>query len=188
MSMDFAENLREARRARNLTQVGLAKLSQLTQPQISQLEAGKNEPKLSTVLALSRVLGMSLDELTACRDSTKKPANDQKSKQPAGKERWPHDYTGIIPIPERFHCMAEQRAKRFRINLEYDDIGEELLLLRKQAYDFYGDICLWNIPGHATISGLRGIAGGLQKYGDLNAARLAAKILKKTKWNELIAP
>ncbi len=188
--MDFAENLRKARQARNLTQKDLAKLSQLTQPQISQLEAGKNEPKLNTVIALSRVLGMSLDELAASRNSTTQPANkcDQKSKQPAGKVRWPHNYTGIIPIPERFHCMAEQRAKRFRINLEYEDIGEELLLLRKQAYDFYGDICLWNIPGHATISGLRGIAGGLQKYGDLNAARLAAKILKQTKWDELIAP
>ncbi|MCY3725422.1 MAG: helix-turn-helix transcriptional regulator [Rhodobacteraceae bacterium] len=188
--MDFAENLKEARRARNLTQKDLAKLSQLTQPQISQLEAGKNEPKLSTVMALSCVLGMSLDELTACRNSTKQPVNksDQKSKQLAGKASWPHNYTGIIPIPERFHCMAEQRAKRFRIDLEYEDIGEELLLLRKQAYDFYGDICLWSVPGHATISGLRGIAGGLQDYGDLNAARLAAKILEKTEWDELIAP
>ncbi|MCY3674827.1 MAG: helix-turn-helix transcriptional regulator [Rhodobacteraceae bacterium] len=188
--MDFAENLKEARRARNLTQKDLAKLSQLTQPQISQLESGTNEPKLSTAIALSRVLGVSLDELTARRNSTRRPANNscQKNIQHTGKARWPHNYTGIIPIPERFHCMAEQRAKRFRINLEYDDIGEELLLLRKQAYDLYGDICLWNIPGHATISGLRGIAGGLQKYGNLNAARLAAKILEKTKWDELIAP
>lgn len=188
--MDFAENLKEARQARNLTQKDLAKLSQLTQPQISQLESGKNEPKLSTVIALSRVLGMSLDELTARRNSTKQSVNksDQKSKHPAGKARWPHNYTGIIPIPERFHCMAEQRAKRFRINLEYDDIGEELLLLRKKAYDHYGNTCLWSVPGHATISGLQGIAGSLQDYGDLNAARLAARILEKTEWDELIAP
>ena len=188
--MDFAENLKEARRARNLTQKDLAKLSQLTQPQISQLESGKNEPKLSTVIALSSVLGMSLDELTTRRNSTKQPISksDQKSIQQTGKARWPHNYTGKIPIPERFHCMAEQRAKRFRINLEYDDIGEELLLLRKKAYDHYGNTCLWSIPGHATISGLQGIAGGLQDYGDLNAARLAAKILKKTGWDELIAP
>ena len=93
-----------------------------------------------------------------------------------------------IPIPERFHCLAEQRARRFRINLQYDEIGEGLLALRKKAYDNYGATCLWNIPGHATIGGLQGIAGGLQDYGDLEAARLAAEILKKTGWDEFLAP
>ena len=38
-----------------------------------------------------------------------------------------------IPIPERFHCLAEQRALRFRINLAYEDIGEESWVFPKQV-------------------------------------------------------
>ena len=38
-------------------------------------------------------------------------------------------------LPERFRCGAEQRAQRFRVDLEYEDIGEDLLELRKKAYD-----------------------------------------------------
>ena len=90
-------------------------------------------------------------------------------------------------LPERFRCGAEQRAQRFRIDLEYEDIGDDLLALRKKAYDLYGGRCLWSVPGHATISGMQGIAGALQEYGDLAAAQLAAEILEKTGWNEFIA-
>ena len=100
-------------------------------------------------------------------------------RQASGAMR-PRTYTGRIPIPERFHCEAEERSRRFRIDLEYEEIGEELLALRKRAYDLYGARCLWNIPGHATVRGLRGIATNLQMYGDLNAARLAADILERT--------
>ncbi|MXW87451.1 MAG: hypothetical protein F4103_10030 [Boseongicola sp. SB0673_bin_14] len=93
-----------------------------------------------------------------------------------------------IPIPERFHCEAERRARRHGIRLDYENIGEELLALRKRAFDLYGARCLWSVPGHATISGMQGIAGGLQDYGDLAAARLAARILEKTGRNEILAP
>ncbi|MXW85717.1 MAG: hypothetical protein F4186_06060 [Boseongicola sp. SB0676_bin_33] len=104
-------------------------------------------------------------------------------RQASGAMR-PRTYTGRIPIPERFHCEAERRSRRFRIDLEYEDIGEELLALRKKAYDLYGARCLWNIPGHATTRGMRGIATSLQTYGDLDAARLAADILERTGWED----
>ena len=89
-----------------------------------------------------------------------------------------------MPIPEWFHREAERRSCRFRIDLEYEDIGEELLALRKKAYDLCGARCLWNIPGHATTRGMRGIATSLQVHGDLNAARLAAAILERTGWED----
>ena len=104
-------------------------------------------------------------------------------RRPRGAMR-PRAYTGRIPIPERLHCEAERRSRRFRIDLEYEDIGEELLALRKKAYDLYGATCLWNIPGHATTRCMRGIATSLQTYGDLNAARLAADILERTGWED----
>lgn len=106
----------------------------------------------------------------------------------AGGAMRPRAYTGRIPIPERFHCEAERRSRRFRVDLEYDDIGADLLELRKAAYDLYGGRCLWNVAGHATIGGMRGIARCLQEHGDLNAALLAIKILETTGWDEFIAP
>ena len=93
-----------------------------------------------------------------------------------------------IPLPERYHCMAEERARRFGFTIQYDDIGEELLALRKQAFDLYGATCLWNVRGNATITGLRALAEGLHSHGDLGAARLAAEILAKTGWGGFLAP
>ncbi len=187
--MEFAENLKNARRVLKLTQKDLAERCQLTQPQICHLESGKHEPRLSTAIAVARALEMSLDDLTVGQNSRKQQARvlNQIGGQLPDRKIQPRKYTGKIPIPERFHCMAEQRSRRYRVDLEYEDIGEELLLLRKKAFDLYGATCLWNIAGHATISGMRGIAGGLQNYGDLDAARLAAVILEKTGC-KLIAP
>ncbi len=112
---------------------------------------------------------------------SRKEANTPKPR----RQRKP--YTGHIPIPEKYHCLAEQRSRRFQIDLEYEDIGDELMNLRKQAFDLYGATCLWNIPGDATIDGMRSVAKGLRNYGDLKAAHLAIEILVKTGWNEFYA-
>ncbi len=81
-----------------------------------------------------------------------------------------HDTVG------RFYCGAELRARRFGITLKYEDIGERLMFLRKEAYDKYDGRALTNIPGHATYGGMRGIAESLRENGDLEAAFLAAAI------------
>ena len=83
-------------------------------------------------------------------------------------------------IPERLLCEADRRAARYGIRLECDDIGGELLALRKRAYDLYGARALWNVAGHATPVGMRAIAEGLRKHGDMNAAYLAADIIALT--------
>ena len=77
---------------------------------------------------------------------------------------------------ERFRCGAELRADRFGIRLQYDDIGERLMELRKEAYDKYDGRALTNVPGHATLAGMRAVAGSLRDNGDLEAAYLAAAI------------
>ncbi len=105
-----------------------------------------------------------------------------KSVQNQQRQEW------TPPIPERFRCGAERRAARYGIRLEYGDIGQNLLALRKEAYDLYGTKCLWSVPGHATIGGMKGIAGALQDYGNLAAARLAAEILQATGGEDFLAP
>ena len=54
----FAENLRRAREARNISQESLADSSGLHWTEISRLERGIREPKLTTIVRLARGLGI----------------------------------------------------------------------------------------------------------------------------------
>jgi transcriptional regulator with XRE-family HTH domain len=59
----FASRLIEARTRKMWRQEDLAAASGVSQSYISQLEKGKWEPKMTTVLLLARALGASLDDL-----------------------------------------------------------------------------------------------------------------------------
>jgi len=65
MAFDFAElqRVRELRDARRWTQERLAEAAGLTPVQLSRIENGANDPKLTTVLRLARALGVRLGEL-----------------------------------------------------------------------------------------------------------------------------
>ena len=52
------EKLKDLRLSMGLTQADLAKVSGITQAQISNFEQGKSEPKLSTVKVLAKALGV----------------------------------------------------------------------------------------------------------------------------------
>ena len=80
---------------------------------------------------------------------------------------------------EGFRCAAELRAARFGIVLEYDDIGDRLMELRKVAWDRYDTSALWSVPPHATYDSMHAVVDGLRSDGDLEAAYLAAAILRE---------
>ena len=84
-----------------------------------------------------------------------------------------------LSIDQRFSCGAELRAARFGIALQYDDIGERLMELRKVAWDRYDASALWSVPPHATYDSMYAVIDGLRSYGDLEAAYLAAAILQE---------
>lgn len=84
-----------------------------------------------------------------------------------------------VMIEKRFRCMAEQRATRFGITLEYEDLGDRLMELRRIAWDRYGAQALWSVPPHATFDSMHAVIDGLRSYGDLEAAYLAAAILRE---------
>ena len=87
-------------------------------------------------------------------------------------------------IDERFICAAETRTAQqasLGIKVRYEDIGERLMELRKIAWDRYGATALWYVPPHATYGTMSEVADGLRSYGDLEAAYLAAAILKEIK-------
>ena len=87
--------------------------------------------------------------------------------------------TTAAEIDGRFMCRAEDRAAQQGRTLKYDDIGDKLMALRKDAWDKYELRALWNRRGDATLNAMRGVARALRLYGDLEAAYLAAAILRE---------
>lgn len=65
------------------------------------------------------------------------------------------------------------------VRVGYEEIGERLMELRKIAWDRYHARALWSTPVHATYAAMRAVAGALRDYGDLEAAYLAAAILRE---------
>jgi transcriptional regulator with XRE-family HTH domain len=62
--MPIKERLKELRKAAGLSQMELARVSGLSLSIITQLEQGRaDDPKLSTLKALARALGCTLDDL-----------------------------------------------------------------------------------------------------------------------------
>lgn len=61
--MIFSEHLRYLRKQNNMTQEELGKLLHLSINAISNYETGKQEPSLSTLIKISKIFNMSVDEL-----------------------------------------------------------------------------------------------------------------------------
>ncbi|MBY0414164.1 MAG: XRE family transcriptional regulator [Bdellovibrionales bacterium] len=65
LSQHLAHNLLELRQRRNLTQVGLAKLTGLPRSTIANLESGGGNPSLSNLARLSMALHIPIEQLLA---------------------------------------------------------------------------------------------------------------------------
>src|SRR4051794_28271518 len=76
---DVAALIRQARRARHLSQAELGKATGVTRQSIANLEAGRSNPSLSTVLAALAVLDLQLDVVgppeTSADQAPADPAN-----------------------------------------------------------------------------------------------------------------
>jgi transcriptional regulator with XRE-family HTH domain len=59
----LGENLKTLRTKKNITQTGLAKILNVDKSFVSNIEKGKNNPTLSTITNLAKVLGVSTNEL-----------------------------------------------------------------------------------------------------------------------------
>jgi len=62
-AVKFGSRVRELRHAKQWTQEDMAERSGLNVVQISHLEGGRNEPKLSTILRLAKAFGVTSGEL-----------------------------------------------------------------------------------------------------------------------------
>ena len=69
--MKFIEKLREVRKANHLTQKNIANQLGISERAYQHYEAGTREPNIETLLQLSIILNISLDELL-CRHDYRK--------------------------------------------------------------------------------------------------------------------
>ncbi|WP_244144138.1 helix-turn-helix domain-containing protein [Paraburkholderia fungorum] len=74
----FGKALRKQRKARHITQKGLAIHARLDRTYISLLELGENSPTLDTLFALCRGLDMSLTELAQAIEAELSASSDSK--------------------------------------------------------------------------------------------------------------
>ena len=63
--MSLGQKIKELRLEKGLSQLELANAAEVSRPAIAQYERGTKIPNLLTGKAIARVLGCSLDELTA---------------------------------------------------------------------------------------------------------------------------
>lgn len=66
----LGENVRRLREARAMSQAELGALVGTNQSMISQVELGSTKPSYDRLVALARVLGVSLDDLTGVRENS----------------------------------------------------------------------------------------------------------------------
>lgn len=59
----FGNNLKKMRLQKKLSIRGLADLAEINYPNLQRIESGKNDPRLSTILALAEALGVDPREL-----------------------------------------------------------------------------------------------------------------------------
>jgi transcriptional regulator with XRE-family HTH domain len=89
--MPMKDRLKSLRKAKGMTQLDVAKASGLSLSIITQIEQGlTSDPKLSTLNALARALGVSLDELAKDegQESQQRPAPATGPKRrPRGRPR-----------------------------------------------------------------------------------------------------
>ena len=61
--VEFGQKLREIRKSKKLSMEKLANIADMERVQISRIELGKTNPKLSTIYALARALDVDVTEL-----------------------------------------------------------------------------------------------------------------------------
>lgn len=68
--------IKEAREEKGLTQIQLAKMSNVTEPSIRKYECGKRNPKINTVIAIAKALDKPISYFNIGIDETHQCSNE----------------------------------------------------------------------------------------------------------------
>ena len=93
--MTFGERLMSLRRARGLSQEALGDMLDVTRQTVSKWERGDSTPELEKLVELSRIFGVSLDELAGI-ERTERPGDAARARPeqsaPGAGWRWHYEY------------------------------------------------------------------------------------------------
>ena len=93
--MTFGERLMSLRRARGLSQEALGDMLDVTRQTVSKWERGDSTPELEKLVELSRIFGVSLDELAGI-ERTERPGDTAQAQPeqsaPGAGWRWHYEY------------------------------------------------------------------------------------------------
>ena len=93
--MTFGERLMSLRRARGLSQEALGDMLDVTRQTVSKWERGDSTPELEKLVELSRIFGVSLDELAGI-ERTERPGDAAQAwpeqSAPGAGWRWHYEY------------------------------------------------------------------------------------------------
>lgn len=93
--MTFGERLMSLRRARGLSQEALGDMLDVTRQTVSKWERGDSTPELEKLVELSRIFGVSLDELAGI-ERTERPGDAAQAQPeqsaPGASWRWHYEY------------------------------------------------------------------------------------------------
>lgn len=79
--MNFGENLRTLRRKRNISQEELAGKLNVSRQAISRWEQGNGYPEMEKMIALSKILDVTLDHLVSESETADEPGADSRSEE-----------------------------------------------------------------------------------------------------------
>ena len=127
--MSFAENLKQVRKDRNLSQEELAERIEVSRQAISKWEGGMGYPEVETLLLLSQKLNVSLDRLMSV---------DEKEENKAGSAGFDGQITVVSPhentITTCYKVISSQKMHGGKRAPSYALIG-----MSKAAGPFSGD-------------------------------------------------
>jgi Zn-dependent peptidase ImmA (M78 family)/transcriptional regulator with XRE-family HTH domain len=131
----LAQNVRRLRAAKRLSQNALAETANLSLPAIKRLESAKNEPRIGTVQAIAKALGVRLQELF-------KPVNELKTVRFRSLKRMQYRENVLADVArwlEDFNfleqCMDERRPfilKEVMKHCSRERISEAATLCRER--------------------------------------------------------
>ena len=173
-TMQVARKLREARIARNMTQVNLADAMEVSYQAVSNWERGNSMPDISKLSQLCEILGISIDELLGAQPAAgtiKKVLKNEENKEmrevePVSLEELA-EVAQLLP-PKEVSSIVEENAKCFGEELPLSAILTLAPFLETELLDQLAERV-----GDADIQGLNGLAPFLSTE---TLDRLAEKI------------
>lgn len=118
----IGKNIKKIRQAKHLSQSEFASLFNLSRPSVGAYEEGRSEPKIETLLAISKHFGLSVDllltrELTTYDIFNIGILNEKLDKAHRGEKKSNQHTCPLVQVSERINYIVHNKSKAYRNEL-----------------------------------------------------------------------